>query len=159
MKAIKAAVFFLSYLSATGCSIASTRAPNTDTNQWGLTDTVGRWSPNCEKISGINIYDHKKIIIEVNSNQIYILSTGAISDDTLTITLKSPEDLGRGGMMLEWDEFSKKIPIAKMKLISEDKSKVEWLGFYNDRLKNRTWISEPDFLVTENNIFSRCKDQ
>jgi hypothetical protein len=61
--------------------------------------------------------------------------------------------------MLEWDNFSKEKPIAKIKFISEDKSKVEWLGFYNERLKNRTWVSEPDFLTTGNNIFSRCKDQ
>ena len=62
-------------------------------------------------------------------------------------------------MMLEWGNFSKEKPIAKIKFISEDKSKVEWLGFYNERLKNRAWVSEPDFLATGNNIFSRCKDQ
>jgi hypothetical protein len=159
MKPIKTAAFFLYYLSVTGCAIASTPAPNNDIIRWKFEDTVGRWSPNCAEINGINIYDQKKITIEVNSNQIYIHSTGTISDDTLTITLKSPEDLGRGGMMLEWDNFSNEKPIAKIKFISEDKSKVEWLGFYNERLKNRTWVSEPDFLTTGNNIFSRCKDQ
>lgn len=158
MKAIRIAVFFLSYVSTISCSIASTGASNISTNSWGLADIVGRWSPDCGKINGINIHDHNRIIIEVNSNQIYILSAGTISDDTLTITLKSPEDLGRGGMMLEWDEFSKKIPIAKMKFISEGKSTVEWLGFYNDRLKNRTWLNEPDFIVAENDIFSKCSD-
>jgi hypothetical protein len=158
MKIIKAAVFLLSYLSAASCSIASTHDSNINSNLWKLADIVERWSPSCEQIGGINIQDHNKIIIEVNSNQIYILSTGTISNDTLIITLNSPEDLGRGGMMLEWDNFSKTIPIAKMKLISERKSTVEWLGFYNNKLKTSVWLNEPDFLTTESDIFYKCHD-
>lgn len=159
MKAIKLAVLFLSYLSATSCSIASTRDSNINSNLWELADIVGRWSPNCEKIGGISIQDQNKITIEVNSNQIYILSTGTINNDTLIFTLNSPEDLGRGGMMLEWDNFSKETPIAKMKLISERKSKVEWLGFYNNKLKTSVWLNEPDFLETESDMFYKCNDQ
>jgi hypothetical protein len=159
MNIIKIAVFFLSYVSATSCSIASTRDFNINSNLWELADILGRWSPNCEKIGGINIQDQNKITIEVNSNQIYILSTGTINNDTLIMTLNSPEDLGRGGMMLEWDNFSKETPIAKMELISERKSKVEWLGFYNNKLKTSVWLSEPDFLETESDIFYKCNDQ
>ena len=95
----------------------------------------------------------------MNSNQIYILSTGSIKNDTLIITLNSPEDLGRGGVMLEWNNLSKETPIAKMKIISERKSKVEWLGFYNNKLKTSVWLNEPDFLSTESDIFYKCDDQ
>lgn len=159
MKITKIAVFFLFYVSATSCSIASTRDSNINSSLWELADILGRWSPNCEKIGGINIQDQNKITIEVNSNQIHILSTGTINNDTLIITLNSPEDLGRGGMMLEWDDFSKETPIAKMKLISERKSKVEWLGFYNNKLQTSVWLNEPDFLETESDIFYKCNDQ
>jgi hypothetical protein len=159
MKAIKIAIFFLSYALTTSCSIASSNTPNNDSNSWASVDLAGRWSPDCERISGINIHDYKKIIIEINSNQIYILATGTITGNILAIALEAPEDLGRGGMMLEWDNFSKTIPIAKMELISESTSTVEWLGFYNDRLKSRAWLNEPDFLTAENKVFSKCKDQ
>lgn len=60
--------------------------------------------------------------------------------------------------MLNWDDFSKKIPIAKMMMITENISKVEWLGFYDESLKARTWTNEADFLTTKSDTFAKCND-
>lgn len=119
---------------------------------------IGRWSPNCERFGGIKIHHKKKIIIEVNANQIYILSHGNTQNNTLDIFLDHPEDLGRGGMILQWNLFSKRIPIAKLTLNSAESAAVEWLGFYNETSRSREWINEPDFVGPDNLIFSKCNE-
>ena len=158
MKIIKAVTLLLSYTLAASCTVASTNTIDGSSNSRTPEEIIGRWSPDCEKISGINIHSPQKIIIEINANQIYVLAAGVVSGDILSISLESPEDLGRGGMMLEWNNFSRTTPIAKMKLISDSTSTVEWLGFYNERLGARVWISEPDFLAAETNLFSKCRE-
>ncbi|TBW06742.1 hypothetical protein E0E50_20090 [Azotobacter chroococcum subsp. isscasi] len=119
---------------------------------------TGRWSPDCEKVGGINIYHESNILIEVNSNQIYIKSHGEQSQKILSIFLDEPNDLGRGGMMLPWDEFSNEKSIAKMVLSSEKHSQVYWYGFYNKETNAYEWTTEPDFLGnTLPVIFNKCK--
>lgn len=157
---LKAACLLFSLLNA-GCSIASTSI--TESNMEPSTTAlppylIGRWSPNCEKVGGINIHSKDHIIIEVNSNQIYILSRGEFYENTLTLFLTQPEDLGRGGMMLNWDEFSKIESIANMELVSEDSTLVEWLGFYSETSKSRVWVYEPDFAESGTQEFHKCND-
>ncbi|MNG30116.1 hypothetical protein D3C84_1156660 [compost metagenome] len=74
----------------------------------------------------------------------------------MTLFLDSPEDLGRGGMMLGWKEFSKITPVANMELISEGASSVEWFGFFSDKSNSRVWVNEPDFLAVGDQVFSKC---
>jgi len=119
---------------------------------------TGRWSPDCEKVGGIHIHHKNNILIEVNSNQIYIRSHGEQNQKILSIFLDEPDDLGRGGMMLPWGEFSNKKPIAKMAISSENYSQVYWYGFYNKKTNAYEWTKEPDFLGnTLPAIFNKCK--
>lgn len=119
---------------------------------------TGRWSPDCEKVGGIHIHNKNNILIEVNSNQIYIKSHGEQNQKTLSIFLDEPEDLGRGGMMLPWGDFSNEKPIAKMALSSENYSQVYWYGFYNKETNAYEWTTEPDFLGNAlPAIFNKCK--
>jgi hypothetical protein len=148
-------------LMNTGCSIASPSAPKPDAN-FSTKPTplqfTGRWSPNCERIGGLDIQNTDRITIDVNSNQIYILSRGTFHEDTLTLYLNHPEDLGRGGMMLDWNSFSKNEPIALIKLISKDTARIIWRGFYNKKTKVREWTAEPDFAEQNPQVLSKCKD-
>lgn len=157
---LKAACLLCSLLNA-GCSIASTdiAASNIASSTTALPSRlIGRWSPNCEEVGGINVRSKGRIIMEVNSNQIYIYSRGEFYENALTLFLGQPEDLGRGGMMLSWDEFSKIESIAKMELVSEDSTLVEWLGFYSEVSKSRVWVDEPDFVESGTKVFHKCSD-
>jgi hypothetical protein len=44
-------------------------------------------------------------------------------------------------MSLDWDSFSKKIPIAEMQMTSDKSAKIKWFGFYNTKSNSREWIS------------------
>lgn len=121
---------------------------------------IGRWSPNCEKFAGFNIHGINDIVVEVNANQIYIISHGTLHDNALDMYLDNPADLGRGGMMLSWDFYSRNKVIATMRLSSEESAVVEWFGFYNKSSRSREWVSEPDFagIGIGSSILSKCND-
>lgn len=99
-----------------------------------------------------------RVIIEVNSNQIYILAHGDFSERSSTLFLSRPEDLGMGGMRLSWDRYSRREPIAQLRLLSEGKAFVEWLGFYSEVSKIKEWVEEPDFVAANSKIFTKCGD-
>jgi len=161
MSIIVKLAFLLVSVMNIGCSIASTHIiePDGDTHKNVIpSNFVGRWSPDCESIGGFNILEESRIIIEVNSNQIYILSRGVFHEKTSALFLSRPEDLGRGGMMLNWDLFSKREPIAQLRLLSERTAFVEWLGFYSEASKTKEWVEEPDFVAINSKIFAKCSD-
>lgn len=128
------------------------------TTSISLSGFIGRWSPNCEKFAGFNIHGINDIVIEVNANQIYIISHGVLHDNTLDMFLDNPADLGRGGMMLSWGFYSRSKVIATMRLSSEESVVVEWFGFYNKSSESREWVSEPDFagIGIGSSILSKC---
>ncbi|MFJ7316681.1 hypothetical protein ACIQVE_28905 [Pseudomonas sp. NPDC098747] len=119
---------------------------------------AGRWSPDCDTIGGITIKENNRIFMEVNSNQIYITSRGKNEAGRINFFLDAPADLGRGGMMLKWDNFSKQRPIAKFEQTSSHSATVEWLGFYDEKSKAGVWLDEPDFVRAEKKEFSKCSD-
>lgn len=119
---------------------------------------IGRWSPDCENIGGITISNEKDIRMEVNRNQIYILSHGIIEKEEMKIFLDGPDDLGKGGMMLDWDNFSRTHKLIEFSLLSNDSANIEWLGFYNFQSKSREWRVEPDFMEGGNRTFLKCRD-
>lgn len=120
---------------------------------------LGRWSHDCENAKGITITNIKNISIEVNNNQIYINAFGTRKGRTLTIFLNEPEDLGRGGMMLDWPNFSKEKPIAGLDLKSDRSANLTWNGFFNEEKNNYEWIDEPDFAEKKNPIIlKKCSE-
>ncbi len=119
---------------------------------------LGRWSTDCENTRGINIPNTNNIAIEVNNNQIYINATSTPKGKTLTIYLHETEDLGRGGMMLDWQNFSKSNPIAHLDLSSKYSAQLTWNGFFN-KVKNKyEWTHEPDLIKKQNPAtLAKCK--
>ncbi len=61
-------------------------------------------------------------------------------------------------MRLSWDLFSRREPIVQLRLLSESKAFVEWLGFYNEVSKTKEWVEEPDFVAANSKIFNKCGD-
>lgn len=117
---------------------------------------LGKWALKCDESGWISIASEEDITMEVNANQIYIHATGEVSEKKLVIKLIEPADLGFGGMSLDWDNFSRAIPIAEMQVISDNSAKIKWFGFYNKKSNAQEWINEPDFFDQENNVLKKC---
>lgn len=113
----------------------------------------GTWRGDCENGSGHIILQPNTTdaFIEVNSNQIVIkasVDTNLLrSQRQLTLKLVGTEDLGRGGMMLDWKHFSHSKPIATITLSNDKEATLQWLGFYNDSTNNYEWAAEADLLA------------
>src|SRR5262245_5221257 len=78
---------------------------------------AGRWSPDCDRIMGMAIDRDQHASVEINSNQIYIrarIQRVSVSPTGYALILEGPDDLGRGGMLLDWTSFSSVRPIARI---------------------------------------------
>lgn len=144
------AVLLLAFL----ISSSAISEENTYQEQKNIT---GRWSPDCEKTTGIYIESTKEILIEVNSNQIYISAHAELNNKNFTIYLTNPNELGRGGLMLDWENFSRESPIAKLAPLSEKSARFSWFGFYNTETKSYEWKEEPSFMIGKKDIFFKCE--
>ncbi len=121
-------------------------------------DISGRWSPDCDALNGIVIKQDLTSRLEVNSNQIHISARLIPSGERFALLLQEPLDLGRGGLQLDWNNYSKEVAIAELKPNQDGSLNFLWNGFYDSRKKAFTWIKEPDF-VRENTDFYRCSDE
>lgn len=119
-------------------------------------DFIGKWALKCDGSGWISIASKKNITMEVNVSQIYIHAAGKISGKSLVIQLIEPTDLGFGGMSLDWDGFSKAMPIAEMQIISNKSAKIKWLGFYDKKSNSRVWVNEPDFFDPKSHTLNKC---
>jgi hypothetical protein len=123
---------------------------------------AGRWSPNCDNLEGMKIGDHSKVEFTINSNQIVINSTlqkYSKNDGIVDVYFDSPLDLGRGGMKLDWVNFSKIRQIATIKIKDEDDFILNWTGFFNKKMKKYQWVGQPDFYRESGMIdFKRCEN-
>lgn len=121
-------------------------------------DLVGRWSIDCKTSTGITIKQDLSSEVEVNVNQIYIRTRLSRSKNRFVMLLQRPLDLGRGGLLLDWQNYSKNIPIAELRPNEEGSFNFLWKGFYDIRKKAFTWIEEADFLRENPAIFYHCND-
>lgn len=116
-------------------------------------DIIGLWKGyiDCEMASGsFDIGKKNPIHIEVNSNQIYIAANVAKQDGGVyKVYLKEPEDLGSGGSLRPWSDYSTNKPIAEL-LHDGNKLAFRWFGFYNKVTHSYEWVNEPDWFSTGN---------
>lgn len=106
----------------------------------------GVWRLSCDNYPYLKISDNKALIA-VNSNQIYLNAIIKRRSKTVyDILLDSPNDLGRGGVGLDWVNYSRDSLIAQ---VNTQKTSVDiifnWFGFYNKRLKKWEWTNKSDF--------------
>ncbi|QAU24626.1 hypothetical protein EO087_12005 [Dyella sp. M7H15-1] len=126
----------------------------------GSNEFEGRWSPNCERFEGFKVGNNLRANFVINSNQINInihLKISGVEDNLISIYFDSPSDLGRGGINLDWADFSKNIPIAIGEIDGKNSMRLNWSGFYNTKSFLYQWVNQPDFYEKRNVIlFHRC---
>ena|GEM_PF-2849856 len=75
----------------------------------------------------------------VEGNQIYVKVKYKldIKKKELYLYLIMPADLGRGGLRLPWDSYSRKKPIATIDIskLKNNQIHLKWNGFYEKRTK------------------------
>ncbi|MFY0666370.1 MAG: hypothetical protein JXQ97_17250 [Natronospirillum sp.] len=93
----------------------------------------------------------------VNSNQIVISITSKDVSDGFDILYQGPRDLGRGGMNLNWENYSKAIPIAEVRE-RDDHYVVVWKGFFDMVKGSYIWVDEADLVWDGNNVETKICD-
>lgn len=146
---------YLNYPDDVLCTIVS----NNPKKERGVN---GKWKTICDNFGFIKI-DNEEVFIEVNSSQIYIDAILKKENDSVSsIFLKQPNDLGPGGMRLDWDGFVKDSAIAKIKYnTKKDFILIDWLGFYNENTKKREWDKDSEFQLQTDKLnkiqLKRCE--
>lgn len=118
-----------------------------------------RWAIDCVSGKGSIIIEHDKADVIVNTNQIVVSTRVVKTDDKLSFFLEEPADLGRGGMMLNWDDFSNSKPIADAQK-NGDIIKLSWKGFFESSTLKYVWVSDSEFTAPKNEkyvIMKKCE--
>lgn len=119
-----------------------------------------RWAINCESGIGSILFKNKnEAEMIVNSNQIVVGAAVVRNDHSLSFFLEELLDLGRGGMMLNWDGFSNKNAIADA-VISGDKMKLSWKGFFEKNTSKYIWKEDSDFSALSDKkyiVINKCE--
>ncbi len=122
----------------------------------------GKWKITCDNSSGfVHIVDDENIIIEVNSNQIYIKARAKYRFYSTYITiveifLVEPDDLGLGGMKLNWNDFSGAHKIAEIRVFQNQSVELQWFGFYDKEKKIYVWEKEMEFILDSPQEYPIC---
>ncbi|BES69273.1 hypothetical protein RE428_02910 [Marinobacter nanhaiticus D15-8W] len=112
---------------------------------------AGNWAIDCTTGLGkVDFIAHDKATMVVNSNQIVISSTIDRSDSRLTFFYAEPEDLGRGGMMLPWSDFSREKKIAFAKQVDGNRMLLTWKGFFDTTERKYIWSQDSDYVLYAN---------
>lgn len=104
----------------------------------------GTWTISKEQQSPyITIHKDSTAYMVVENDQINIV-VKLLRDDTnlnkfQLLLLNPAEELGIGGQKLNWEYFSKSIPVANITFENDTIAQLNWLGFYNVLTKQREW--------------------
>lgn len=118
-----------------------------------------RWAIDCVSGKGSIILDQNNADVVVNSNQIVISTKVVRNDNKISFFLEGPADLGRGGMMLNWDDFSIDKSIADAEM-NGNNINLSWKGFFEKSAFKYVWVSESEFTPPHNQnhvTLMRCK--
>lgn len=105
-----------------------------------LSDLEGFWSNDCD-YNGAAI-KHKKsnsFVIELSSNQIYILAHGVENSEKsyYEVYFVEPINLGRGGLQIQWQDISKDHPLGRVSNVKSTSYEFEFYGLkYKDKGKD-----------------------
>lgn len=106
------------------------------------------WKTSCDDEAFSLPVDQQSHPLVVNENQIVIsVHTKSVAGNKIGIFLDKTLDLGTGGMMLNWDNFSKTAKIADMTFKGRE-AVFRWYGFFDNVQQKRVWVAQPDFVET-----------
>ncbi|ROT93575.1 hypothetical protein EB809_20575 [Marinobacter sp. R17] len=113
-----------------------------------FTATAGSWALDCHSgIGRIQFTDSSHATLAVSSNQIVISSTAEREDRTYRFFYSDTVELGRGGMMLNWDSFSKQKSLATGTLLEDGGLLFTWKGFYSPVTNDYIWAKDADYVL------------
>jgi len=114
----------------------------------------GIWKTSCENGFAYLTIKKDTSFFAVMSNQIYIkvsLKKDTKKTNSYNIILIQPDDLGAGGILLDWSNFSRSIPIGYIFFLPSNMAEFKWLGFYNIVKKERIFTTSEFDLETNGN--------
>ncbi len=117
------------------------------------------WAIDCNSGLGRIVLKENKADLVVNLNQIVISAKIVKNGNSISFYLDEPIELGRGGMMLDWDSFSKNEKIAVV-TINGNKASLSWNGFFETNKSQYIWVSESEFYSQgggKNVTINRCE--
>ena len=98
----------------------------------------GNWAYNEESSYASLKIEKNQGLFVVMSNQIYInvkINNNNLNKNSYNVFFDTTNDLGAGGMNMNWNNFSKDKPIAVIKELIDNKIEFNWIGFYNNKSK------------------------
>lgn len=118
---------------------------------------------NANNISFFSIVylDEKIARIEVNSNQIYIVSREIkISEESSEFFFERTDSIGLAGANVNWGKVSKNKPIFSLNKLNDRDYIINWYGFFDDEKDEYTWSNTgtqgPD-LYSQRSIIQNCQ--
>lgn len=123
---------------------------------------TGEWKVNCEDARSLDIDSDKEIFLVVQGNQIavnMIKLEKSTSDEFFYRLDKKPLNMGSGGNALPWETYLNNNEIAKIKVLNDNQIEFTWLGFYNDKTKERE-VTDCEFTINSGEnpvILTKCK--
>ncbi|MBK1894238.1 hypothetical protein [Chryseobacterium paridis] len=156
--------FFLIGISSFSCS-QSTQNKNQETKQSTLSaqspkatdyDSVstktslnikGVWKSQCDNDkASIEFFDEGSASIDFHTKS-GLLARVNLSiqkdKDNFQIKFDGLTGVTKGNADLAWVNFSRKEVIAEVKQINENSIEIEWLGFYNEKSQQRSFVENP----------------
>lgn len=127
----------------------------TDTGIINTYNYIGYWANSCDSgVGSIDIERDNKIILEVNSNQIYLEGFLEKESRNNYVIKYNKVDVGRGGINLDWNNFVKDSAVINFELLSNEKMKYTWKGFYNSKSNKFEWVGTSD--LSKNKDLIKC---
>lgn len=115
------------------------------------------WSVDCTSKELIKVDSDGTAAFEVTSNQIYLRTAiQRVNAASYEVRFVRPEDLGSGGLALNWKVVSTKLPVARLHIIDSDHIGIDWKGFKDDRGKRLIKFPSPDVYDGAEIIMTKC---
>ncbi|MGU3416654.1 hypothetical protein ACLBW0_23950 [Enterobacteriaceae bacterium C34A] len=123
---------------------------------------VGYWAVKCGGFGGfVEIESSNEVKVNVNDNNLYI--SGSIqegNDGHLSLFYK--DVLETMSDTIDWAVISQSKPIADI-TFKNGTMHIKWEGFFDTKLNDYIWKSEPDFVVASgsrfNVVMNKCNFQ
>lgn len=112
----------------------------------------GSWAFSTEtSYASLNIKLGSGLLV-VMSNQIYVvvkIEKDKNKESYYNLFYVNPDDLGPGGIKMDWKNYSKTKKIGEIKQFNENEIEFKWFGFYNEKTK-RNEFDECEFNLLAN---------
>ncbi|ASK31730.1 hypothetical protein CEY12_17125 [Chryseobacterium sp. T16E-39] len=118
-----------------------------DSNKKAFSDIKGIWKSQCDdKDSSIEFYDETSASIDFHTKSGLLARVNLSitkNNDSFQIRFDGLTGVTKGNADLAWVNFSRKEIIAEVKGVDENNVEIDWIGFYNEKSKQRSFVENP----------------